>query len=622
MLERRKPIYKPSNGKQVSILFVGIVIIAFFFLGLRLFYLQIIKGDENKKLAENNRIRLRKLIPQRGLIIDRHGTILAGNIPSYRAMIVPEDFEHSPDGFKLIARCLNINVDEIQKRLKSASKDFPFRPVTIKTDLNWKEVAHIEEERSHLPGVQIVVSPKRYYPFGKTCSHVIGYMGMINVHELRKYEYLGYQSGDWLGRSGIEASCEPILRGKVGGRQIEVDAIGRELKTLSEVLPIPGNNVILTIDLPLQKKIEEIFKGKIGAVIAIDPRNGEILSMVSSPSFDPGVFYKKISKKEWMKLVKDPFHPFQNRCIMGQYPPGSLFKVVVAAAALKEALITPSKKVFCPATFILGDQEYRDWKEGGFGDINLKQALIESCDVYFYKLGYRLGIEKIAKYARLFGLGRKTGIDIPGEKSGLVPDKNWKRKRFNEPWYLGETITCSIGQGYLLVTPIQVASLFSAIANGGILYRPHLIKRIERYDGIITKEILPEPLGKVSISKENLDVIRKALIGVVNSPVGTGRRCKMERVLVGGKTGTAQVISIPKNKNEREIPFKLRDHAWFAAFAPAENPELVVVVLVEHGGHGGNVPALVAKDIFDFYFRRKSGEEMQMVMFKGIANDR
>jgi penicillin-binding protein 2 len=383
-----------------------------------------------------------------------------------------------------------------------------------------------------------------------------------------------------------------------------VDALGREIKDLRSVEPFPGNNLILTIDLDLQKIAEEAFQEKTGALIAMDPRNGRILAMVSKPSFDPDTFAGSISLEEWKSLTENPLSPLQNKGIQGQYPPGSVFKIITAIAGLETGAITPNTQLTCRGIYPYGNRGFRCWREEGHGTINLHRAIVESCDIFFYQLGLKVGVDAIAHYAEEFGLGSSTGIALPHEKSGIVPSTSWKKRRLGAPWYSGETLSLAVGQGYINATPLQLLMLISAIANGGRLYLPQVTEKVEDVYGNLLKEYPVEEIGRVDVSEKTLRIIQAALMGAVNDPRGTGWACVLKEAKVAGKTGTAQVIKIPQNFKKGDmdrLPWKHRDHAWFVAYAPFENPVIAVVVLVEHGGYGGAAAAPIAKRVIEKY---------------------
>jgi penicillin-binding protein 2 len=446
-------------------------------------------------------------------------------------------------------------------------------------------------------------------------SHLLGTIGEIEARQLASDDFEGYRAGEIVGQFGLELRLESHLRGRAGGLNLVVDVAGREIETLEMIDPVPGGRAILTIDLDLQRAAEEGFRAeevdgldKMGALVALDPRSGEVLALVSRPTYDPNSFAGGIDSETWQELLGDEWRPLRNRALSGQYPPGSTYKAIVAIAGLAEKEITPEETVFCPGHYRLGRRIYRCWKRGGHGEVNLVEALKGSCDVYFYQLGVKIGIDRIAQYARRFGLGTVTGVGLRGEKGGLVPTKEWKERARQEAWLKGETVSASIGQGFNLVTPIQLAVAFAAIGNGGTVYEPRLVKRLETWDGKLVSE--PDSLqrGQALVSPEVLRAVREGLTAVVQGERGTGARARVEGVVVAGKTGTTQVVSLDlvKDLEDDEIPMRYRDHALFAAFAPAEDPEIAISVLVEHAGAGGgSVAAPIAQRVLARYFEKK-----------------
>ena len=594
-----------KNHRYLAVFFA----ICFFFIFIRLWYLQVIKGDEFARLSQNNCIRVREHPADRGMLLDRNGRILAQNRPSFEVYLVPEDLKLNPEVPVKVGETLHMTQDEIKDRLQSLRQRPPFKPVKIKSDINWNELALLESNRVHLPGLVVSVRPKRAYNYGNLASHLIGYIGEVDENELKQSKDVPYRMGSLIGKYGVESRWEDDLKGIDGGYQIEVDVLGREIKPLRNVEPFPGNNLILTIDLELQKVAEEAFQDKNGALIAMDPKTGRILAMVSRPSFDPNLFARNISPLEWKSLLENPHHPLQNKGIQGQYPPGSVFKIITAIAGLESGAITPDTQLNCTGIYSYGNRDFRCWKEGGHGTLSLHRAIVESCDIFFYQVGLKVGVDRIAYYANEFGLGRMTGIPLPHEKSGVVPSTSWKKKRFATPWYSGETLSLSVGQGYLNATPIQLLMLISAIANGGKLYLPQVVERVENLYGVPLKEYPPMEVGRANVSESTLRVIREALLGAVNESHGTGWACALNEAKVAGKTGTAQVIRMEKDFKKGDmdrLPIQFRDHAWFVAYAPFEDPSISIVVLVEHGGFGGAVAAPIAKKVIDKYLSLKS----------------
>jgi penicillin-binding protein 2 len=594
--------------------FVAFAGVAFFIIFVRLWYLQIIKGGELRQLSENNCIRILENPADRGMLLDRKRSVLAHNRPSFEVSLVPEDLKVNPEVLTQVGEMLNMDQEEIKNRLQSLKQRPPFKPVKIKSDIDWKEVALLEFNRVHLPGLIVDVRPMRTYIYGDLAAHLIGYLGEIDENELKRSKNGPYRMGDMIGKYGVEYRWESDLRGVDGGRQIEVDALGREIKPLRSVDPFPGNNLILTLDLELQRVAEEAFQDRSGALVAMDPKTGRILAMVSKPSFDPNLFARNISPEEWKSLTENPGHPLQNKGIQGQYPPGSVFKIITAIAGLESGIIDPNTQMTCTGSYTFGNRDFRCWKEGGHGKIGLRQAIVESCDIYFYQVGLKIGVDLIARYAKEFGLGRVTGIYLPHEKPGIVPSTSWKEKSSGVPWYSGETLSLAVGQGYLNTTPIQLLSLISTIANGGIIYLPQVVERVENIYGDVLKEYPPIEVRRVNVSEKTLHIIQDALMGAVNEPHGTGLGCALKDVKVAGKTGTAQVIGIPQNFKSGDmdkIPLKFRDHAWFVAYAPYEDPQIAIAVLVEHGGFGAAAALPIAKKVFEKYFGHESPSKVE-----------
>ena len=558
--------------------------------------------------SDQNRVRKISLADYRGKIKDRHGNVIVNVRPSFSLYVTPEDADNLSESLEFLSGLIEINKDKLRSDIRRSPS---FKNVLIKRDISRREVAYIEENKMLLPGIRIKIEPIRSYAHKDFASHVLGYLGEVSKSELKVSKFSRYELGDMVGKNGLEKIYESQLRGKKGFKEVEVDVSGRELKVLRKFSPKTGNSLVLTLDSRVQSKLETLMDEVLGensvegSAVVMKVQSGEIIAMVSKPSFDPNSFATGISTKQWSGLVLDEKNPLQNRTIDGQYPPASTYKVVTAYAALAEKIIKPESTIFCPGHFRLGKRDYRCWKKRGHGDMNLHDALVQSCDVYFYKLGHRLGINNLAKYATKLGLGELTGIVLKGEKSGLVPSKQWKKKFKNEPWYPGETISASIGQGYNLVTPLQSARMISTIASGGLLVRPYLVKRIEDYDGRLIQEFFPEVIKKIKIEPEVLRNIKEGLRGVVHEAHGTGHRARLKNVIVAGKTGTAQVVAMKDSEEidpEEETPYSHRDHAWFVAFAPYENPEVAVSVIIEHGGHGGATAAPIAGGILKTYF--------------------
>lgn len=599
---------KDPEGSQITKYIVtGVVLTAFSILFLRLWFLQVFKGEEFKELSENNRIRLVRTMAPRGVIFDNQGRVLVENRPSFDLSIVPEDVRDWERLKGFIPRLVDVKGEDIEVRLKLAKGRPPYQPIRIKEDLTWEEVVRVETFKIDIPGVQLTVEPRRSYLYGDSLSHIIGYLGEIGESELKTFKRVSHRPGDYIGKYGIERGWEDYLKGTTGGRQIEVDAFGREIKTLKRINPLPGHNLYLTIDLDIQQVASSLMKDKVGAVVALDPRDGRVLALLSHPSFDPNLFATGISREEWMKLITNPFHPLENKAIQGLYPPASTFKPITAAAALEEGIITPRTRIYSGPTFRFGDREFRDWKEGGHGVIDVHRAIVESSDTFFYQVGIKVGIDRLAHYAKGFGLGKKTGIGLTHEKPGVVPSSRWKRETYGIQWYEGETVSTAIGQGYILVTPLQMANAYAAIANGGRLFLPQVVDKIETLDGGTIWRSRPQEIGRLPLSQDTIEILKKALSGVVNEEGGTGRVLQIEGIKVAGKTGTAQVVRLKEGALRRkphELPYEERDHAWFVGFAPVEEPRIAVAVLVEHGGFGASAAAPIAREIIKAYLKK------------------
>jgi penicillin-binding protein 2 len=538
------------------------------------------------------------------LILDRNGVILVDNYPSYELTVIREDVDDLEELIGELARLLHKSRTEMEAAFDGIRRRPAFKPFLVFKDLTWKDLVTIETHRFELPGVMITVKPRRRYLHDGLAAHVIGYLGEVTAAQLDREAYSDHRMGDLAGQYGLEMELERHLHGRRGRRLVEVDASGRVLNVIKNIDPEPGDNVYLTLDARLQEVAQTALGDQVGAAVALDPNTGEVLVLASAPTFNQSDFVQGISPEKWRALVDNPFHPLENRAISGQYPPGSTFKIVSAAAALEEEVVTPQSIIYCPGHYPFGNRVFHCWKKGGHGGVDLHRSLKESCDVYYYDVGRRLGIDRLADYSRRFGLGSRTGVGLSSEKAGLVPTKDWKMRRFKNPWMQGETLSVVIGQGYNLATPLQMAQVVSVVANGGVLYRPQLVEKIASAGGEIIQGYQPEKIRELDLEPQTLDLIKKALVGVVNEPGGTGRRARVEGVTVGGKTGTSQVVALKKFRHvpEKDLPYKYRDHAWFVAFAPAEKPEIAVAVVLEHAGHGGSAAAPVAQKILDAFF--------------------
>ena len=603
------PVSQDVFAKQLKIAALFVLVI-FSILILRLWFLQIVNGSVYRDRSENNRIRLQSMAPFRGVIRDGSGKILVDNRPSYDLYVIPEEIHDTEALLNRLAVLTNLEMAPIRERLGRVAGGYPFKPVCLKKDISRKELAMLETRRFDLPGVLIKVRPQRHYFYGNLAAHVLGYLGEISEKQLKSGQFPNTRSGDLIGKTGIERRWQKSLNGGRGGEQVEVDAAGRRIKVISERLPVSGADVCLTINRELQTLAEKALSGKHGAVVAMDPRNGQVLALASSPSYDPNLFITGFDGSTWKSMVASSDYPLHNRALTGQYPPGSVFKIIVALAGLQEGVITPGEALFCNGEYSLGRGKYRCWKRWGHGKVDLNRALVESCDIYFYHLGMRLGVDRIARYAHQLGLGQKTGLNLGHEKGGLIPTAEWKRKRWGTPWQGGETVSTAIGQSFVLVTPLQTATFVSAVFNGGHVYRPQVTRWVRKSGGESIFEFAPQLIRDVKIKPEYLELVKKALSGAVNHPRGTGSKARLVDIKVAGKTGTAQVVNLKKEKEAKakgEIPWKYRDHAWFVAVAPVDAPRITVAVLVEHGGHGGSAAAPIAKTLIEAYLRVPGG---------------
>jgi penicillin-binding protein 2 len=601
----------PELRPRIRVIY-ALLLVAFFGITARLFVLQVVHGERYSYLSENNRIRIKRILGTRGMVYDRRGDLLVDSRPSFDLLFVPEDAENPEATLRQLARYLGRDPNELVTTYKQSKSRGAFDDIILGKDVDWSTVVAVETHQLDLPGVTLRARPRRNYADGPAGAHVLGYLGEIGARQLTSSKEEGYELGDEIGQYGLEKKWEQYLRGRGGGQQVEVDALGRRVRVLSEVIAGPGYTVHLTLDRKLQQTAYEALQGKEGTIVVLDVNNGAILAMASTPAFDPNVFARGIKTDEWRALIKDRLRPLSNRAIQGQYPPGSTFKIVMAIAGLEEEVVQPDTKIFDPGYFYFGNRTFRDWKKEGHGTVDLHRSLVESCDVYYYQLGTRLGIDNIAKWARAFGLGEKSGALLDDEKSGLVPDTGWKRKRLRQPWYPGETLSVAIGQGYLTVTPLQLANMMAAVANGGTLYRPRLVSRVESIDGQRVYEQGPEVIRSITTKPETLARVRHALADVVHSPAGTGKAARSPLIALAGKTGTAQVVEMKGAYVKTEqLAYFNRDHAWFVSYAPLDKPEIAIAVLVEHGGHGGDAAAPMARKVAEKFVELKNPPQQE-----------
>jgi len=572
-----------------------IIIIAFAILVVKMGYLQIIKGNYYRKISENNRIRLIPIAAPRGKIYDRNGKILAQDIASYDIAIIQLGLSKEEILQTLIKlkNIVEINLRETTEKVFS-KKTRPFEPIVIIPDVNKETLTKIAERITELPGIIIQVNPKRFYIYGPLYAHILGYISKIDKETLREKYAQVYKYGDLIGKSGIEEYYDLFLRGTDGGKQIEVDVKGRQLRVLGNMEPIPGNNLILTIDSKLQEIANEALGDRSGAIIVMNPNNGEVLALVSKPSFDPNMFLGRMTSEQAKNILTDPKCPLFNRVIKAQYSPGSVFKIIVAASALENKIINENNTYFCGGVYWLGNRRFSCFKKEKHGVVNIIDGLTHSCNIFFYQLGYKLGVDKISKFASEVGLGHKTGIDLPSEAIGLVPTPSWKKKRHKEGWYAGDTVILSIGQGFILATPLQLAQALSVIVNGGHVFRPRIVKQMIDASGNV-RIFSPRMEKIVSLSEQTQKVLFNGLESVVTK--GTGQKAYLPYLRVGGKTGTVQT--------------KGEDHALFLCFAPVNSPQVVIAVVVEHGGKGGIEAVPVARKIL---------EQIDWSMFKEVES--
>ena len=576
-----------------------------------LYYLQVQEGERYAALADSNRLRKVRIRPLRGNIFDRLNRPIAANRTSLDVVL---DREKLRDPVRIsyviqqLAPLLGMTEPTLRGRFDRYRSRPPFEPAIIKEDVDIGEIARLEARRYEIPEVLVTTEGRRYYPDGRALAHVVGYVGEASEGQLAVDPTM--EMGDIIGKTGLELAYDGTLRGHPGQQLVEVNSVGRPLgHSLVGQKPRPGNDLHLTLDIDLQRKLFACFGEESGAAVFMDPRNGEILAMASLPAFDPNRFASRFSPGDWKMIGADPALPLLNRLVSGTFSPGSTFKLLVAIAALEEGIADESTVVHCGGGAWFYGRRFGCWKKGGHGAVDLHRAIVESCNVYFYTIGQRLGIERIAKHASAMGFGAPTGIDLPGEKGGIVPSPEWKLAARGEPWYAGETISVSIGQGPMLVTALQMANMAASVANGGPIYKP----RLARPGPGMTAPA--ELLHDVKLSVHTLAVIRRAMWGVVNE-WGTGTRARLPGVEVLGKTGTVQVFKASAGVDSDKLDKPMRDHAWFVGYAPRENPEIAFAVFVEHGGHGGSISAPIVHDVLELYFShdRKPGLELTPVL--------
>jgi len=611
-----------------------ISITAMVILFVRLFYIQAIQGEEFRRLSKTNRIRLQMSEAPRGIIFDRGGKVLVDNQPSFNLYITPKDANPVNQTLKKLSHYIDLSEKIVRSALKENETDAlygltyddldcyaglsgkyfrsvldkkktgaPYKKVLLRQSIGRNLLAVIEAHRYDLPGANIEIKTRRQYFNSQGAAHLVGYLGEINPDDLKKKEK-NYKRGDLIGKFGVEKKMDSYLRAGHIQTLVEVNAIGqiiREIENKPDNKSV-GDNITLTIDETLQKKAESLLSNKSGSVVALEPDSGRVLALVNAPAFDQNAFVGGVPYKYWRKLMSDPARPMQNKAIQGLYPPASTYKIVTAIAGLQEGVINRHSTFFCPGYFNYGGRTFRCWKKGGHGTLNVMQAIEQSCDVFFYHVGLRLGVDRIAKYAKSGGLGARTGIDLDHESPGLIPTAQWKKKKTGVKWQRGETLSIAIGQGYNLTTPLQMAVFMATVANGGTRYKPLIISEIRSAEDQIVKKFEKEVAGRLPVSTENIAIVRQGLWDVVNGERGTARAYKIKGIEMVGKTGTAQVFSRQKGSDySDDLPDHLKAHAWFVAYAPAEKPKIAVAVMVEHGEHGSSAAAPIASELIKAY---------------------
>ena len=584
-----------------------VVLLVFMVLLLRLWFLQIINADRYQLLSEKNRIRYLPVAAERGPIYDRYGDLLVDNRPGFTIAALRQEVDDSAEMVKRLSGYLQVDEEVLAAKWKKGQSLPRYRPVPLAVNVDRDAVERVQENAINLPGVLTLVTPVRAYPYGELGAHLFGYLGEITEDELRSPKFSDYRGTDFVGKSGLEKYLESYLRGQEGERLLEVDVKGKGLRTLKTHEPRPGLKVFLTLDKQLQQAAENAFGDQAGAAVAIDVKTGAILALTSKPSFDPAFFARGITGDEWLALLQNDRHPLTNKALKGQYPPGSTFKLVTALAAMRSGLVADDFTVDCKGKIELGNREFRCWKKRGHGETDIKKAIRESCDVWFYEVGLKIGIDRIAEMSRELGLDSVGGYLPDSERSGLIPDSAWKKRRFNDRWYDGETVIAAIGQGFVLATPMQLAIMTATIANGGNVMRPYVVDRIEDFDGEVVMQQTADQLATAQLDAAELEILRAGLEAVVNEPHGTGWASLLPNITVAGKTGTSQVIRMKADDeegvdDEEEIKYKHRDHGLFVAYAPAEDPEIAVAVIVEHGKHGSTAAAPISREILGAYF--------------------
>ncbi len=609
----------------LSLGFVGVLL---FILLLRFFYLQVVRNEYFDTMAESNRIYVVPIVPNRGIITDRNGVVLARNFAGYTLEVTPEKIADMDATIAEIGKLVEIKPKDLRRFKKLMSERRSLQTLPIRTRLTDEEVARFAAQNYRFPGVEIKARLFREYPYTDVTSHLLGYIGRINQQEIDALDKVdlatNYLGSEYIGKTGIEQSYEKEMHGVTGFEQVEVDAGGRAVRMLSRTSPQSGKNLTLTLDAKLQEIAVQAFGDYRGAMVAIDPSNGEVLAFVSKPGYDPNLFIDGIDSETWDELNNSPDVPLNNRALRGQYPMGSTIKPFMALAGLHYDARDPAHAISDPGYYTLpgSSHQYRDWKSGGHGRVDLFKSIVVSCDTYYYGLATELGIDRMHDYLDQFGFGKKTGIDMEGEVSGLLPSTAWKAQRYKQIWYPGDTVSAGIGQGYHLITPLQLAFATATLANDGVAYRPHLVKEVQHAPDEV--QPAPQPLYDLHIPPEHLSLVKRAMTEVLK-PGGTAVGAFMGvQYTVGGKTGTAQVVGMKQGEkyDAKKLSEYNRDHAWFIAFAPADKPRIALAVLAENGGHGGSTAAPIARKVLDYYLLGKEPKPLQKVSDKaGTEND-
>lgn len=601
---------------------VGAVMIALLATGLlvRGFYLQVVQHEYYIQRAESNRTSLVPTAPNRGLIVDRKGQILAENYSAYTLEITRAEMASLEKTLVELGKLIEITPGQLRRFRRLLGESHEFETVPLKSKLTDEEVAVLAANRYRLPGVEVKARLFRNYQAGPGMAHVVGFIGRINDRDLKRLREDGrdqnYKGSAHIGKTGLEQSYETLLHGRTGFDQMETDASGRAVRMLSRIPPVPGKDLRLFLDLELQAVAEHAFGDYLGGLVALDPNTGGVLALVSKPGFDPNLFIDGIDPETWKELNESPDHPMVNRVLRGIYPPGSTIKPLMALAGLELGLRKPSDSIVDPGYYSLPNSrhQFRDWKAGGHGVVDLRRAITQSCDTYFYRLAVDMGIDRMHDYLAKFGLGEKSGIDLEGESAGLLPSREWKQRRWKKVWYPGETVIAGIGQGYHLTTPLQLATTTAMLANGGIRIQPRLVEAVRDPHTHIWQTLPGKVLDRVAIKPANLEVVRQGMIDVMR-PGGTAAAAAAGApYVIVGKTGTAQVVGIKQGAkyDAKRLARKLQDHALFIAYAPADNPQIAIAVMVENGGHGGGTAAPIARAVFDFYLTGKRPGSMNL----------